>query len=96
MLGLHLAAVAAGHGLALGAGMNRRDRIAIGFAGSQKTLMVGLHIALVYYGGLAVLPMVAYHTGQLILDTIIGDWLVRREGKTPDTSVDKAAPLDAE
>ena len=59
--------------------MDKTERIAVAFAGSQKTLMVGLHIALTYYGGLAILPMVAYHVGQLIVDTFAADYY--REGK---------------
>ena len=35
--------------------------------------MVGLSVATEYFGGLAILPMVAYHVGQLVLDTIIAD-----------------------
>lgn len=75
---LHLAALALGHLLAHLTGMSREDRIAVGFAGSQKTLMVGLPLAITYYGGLAILPMVAYHIGQLLFDTILADWLLRR------------------
>ena len=46
------------------------DRLAVAFAGSQKTLMVGLAIAL-EFGGLAILPMLAYHVGQLLIDTVL-------------------------
>jgi hypothetical protein len=37
--------------------------------------MVGLHISLTYYGGLTILPMVAYHVGQLLIDTLVADRL---------------------
>ena len=50
--------------------MNRADRIAVAFGGSQKTLMVGLAIAL-DIGGLAILPMLAYHVQQLLIDTVL-------------------------
>ncbi|MEX0641648.1 MAG: bile acid:sodium symporter [Pirellulales bacterium] len=52
---------------------NRADAIAVAFSGSQKTLMVGAYIALVV-GPLAILPMVAYHAAQLIVDTLVADW----------------------
>ena len=49
------------------------DAIAVAFSGSQKTLMVGAYIALAV-GPLAILPMVAYHAAQLIVDTLVADW----------------------
>ena len=52
---------------------DRADQIAIAISGSQKTLMVGLSIAIEYFGGLAILPMVTYHIVQLFLDTLIAD-----------------------
>ena len=52
----------------------RADQIGVAFAGSQKTLMVGLAIA-IEFGGLAVLPMVAYHVEQLLIDTVLADRL---------------------
>ena len=64
-----------GHQLGRLLRMERADRIAVGFAGSQKTLVVGLHLAVTYYGGLAILPMVTYHVFQLLFDTIIADKL---------------------
>lgn len=75
VLGIHGVVLAAGHGIGQAVGMERADRIAVGFAGSQKTLMVGLHVALTYYGGLTILPMVAYHVGQLLVDTLVADRL---------------------
>ena len=61
-------------------GFSREQQIAVGIAGSQKTLMVGLDIAITYVGGLAILPMVVYHVGQLLADTLIADKL--RSGNT--------------
>ncbi len=72
VLGVHLILLFTGLFLARVAKLARGDRIAVGFAGSQKTLMVGLAIA-VDYGGLVLLPMVAYHVGQLLVDTIVAD-----------------------
>lgn len=56
-------------------GFTRPQQIAVGIGGSQKTLMVGLDIAISYFGGLAILPMVAYHFIQLMADTVIADKL---------------------
>ncbi len=75
VVGVHIATLAAGYALGGACGVVREDRIAIGFGGSQKTLMIGLHIATTYYSGLAMLPMIAYHIGQLVLDTLIADRL---------------------
>ena len=78
---VHLTTLWAGYLLAGVLGMAREDRIAVGFSGSQKTLLVGLSIALDYaavFGQLALLPMVAYHVSQLLTDTIIADRLRRR------------------
>ena len=55
-------------------GFERAECIAVAFAGSQKTLMIGLYVAIEYFGGLVILPMVVYHISQLVLDTLIGEW----------------------
>ena len=75
VLAIHTVGVWLGHVVGRAAGIARPERIAIGFAGSQKTLMVGLYIVVTYFGGLAILPMVVYHVGQLIVDTVIADRL---------------------
>ena len=62
-------------------GVEPADRSAVAFSGSQKTLMVGLTIA-VQFGGLAVLPMVAYHVLQLVIDTLLADRLRRKKWQT--------------
>ncbi len=75
---LHLVALGLGSVLASACRLSPADQIAVAFAGSQKTLMVGLFVAINYFGGLAILPMVSYHVGQLFLDTIIADrWAAR-------------------
>ncbi|GIW95244.1 MAG: transporter [Pirellulaceae bacterium] len=76
VVSIHLAAF--GIGMLLGGwmGLSRADRIAVGFAGSQKTLMVGVRVSMEL--GASILPMVAYHIAQLILDTLLVDyWLLR-------------------
>ena len=70
---LHLAALWIGYGIAGRLGMSRADQLAVAFSGSQKTLMVGLYVAINYFGGLAILPMVGYHVAQLFVDTLIAD-----------------------
>ena len=57
-------------------GFARGDWIAVGFAGSQKTLPVGLQVASMLGGGLMILPIVAYHVMQLLIDTLVADRLV--------------------
>ncbi len=63
--------------------VSRADQIAVAFAGSQKTLPVGLLISetLSRQAGLsfAVFPMLMYHASQLFLDTIIADKFVADE-----------------
>lgn len=76
---LHLVVLLAGLRLAAAVGFTRPQQIAVGIAGSQKTLMVGLDIAISYFGGLAILPMVVYHFIQLIADTVIADRLRSRK-----------------
>lgn len=70
---VHVALLGLGWGLSNGLGVDRGDTIAVMFSGSQKTLMVGAYIALAV-GPLAILPMVAYHAVQLIVDTMVADW----------------------
>jgi solute carrier family 10 (sodium/bile acid cotransporter), member 7 len=78
---VHTVAWFSGYGAGHALGVPRDDTIGVAFAGSQKTLMVGLAIA-IDFGGLAVLPMVAYHVEQLIIDTVLAERL-RARGKTP-------------
>jgi sodium/bile acid cotransporter 7 len=73
VVAIHVATLLAGFHLARSIGIARPEAQAVGIAGSQKTLMVGLDIAIKYYGGLAILPLVAYHVGQLLVDTVIAD-----------------------
>jgi sodium/bile acid cotransporter 7 len=75
--GVHLSMLACGLLGSRWLGIARPEQVAVGLAGSQKTLMVGLHIALAppFNSGLAMLPMVAYHISQLLLDTLIADRL---------------------
>jgi sodium/bile acid cotransporter 7 len=61
--------------------LERAEQIAVAFAGSQKTLPVGLFLFEAYYRAdypLAVVPLLFYHAGQLLADTVIADVIVGR------------------
>ena len=82
-------AVAVVHGLALVGSwivsgafrLPRRDRLALLFAGSQKTLPAGLYVADVFFPTyhLAALPILLYHSLQLIMDSWVANEAQRRE-----------------
>lgn len=90
VLGIHLTALGAGYRLGSAIGFSRADNLAIAFAGSQKTLLIGLRMALELE--FSILPMVAYHVGQLLVDTLIAD-AFRREN-TMATAATSAPPGD--
>lgn len=56
--------------------LERQQRIAAAIAGSQKTLPVSLQIATTYFPHypLAIIPLLFFHVGQLILDTGLAEW----------------------
>lgn len=76
---IHLAGFFTGLFLARQLKLPIEQQIAVGFSGSQKTLMAGLSTALSM--GLNIIPMVAYHAVQLIIDTIIADRIKRANEK---------------
>jgi solute carrier family 10 (sodium/bile acid cotransporter), member 7 len=70
---VHAIALTIAWGLARLFGQSRPQQIAIALSGSQKTLMLGLEITTSL--GASLLPMVAFHVGQLILDGfLVGRW----------------------
>ena len=69
--GIHLIAMAAGWFAAARTGIARPQQIGVAISGSQKTLMIGLKMAMDC--GVSILPMVTYHVGQLLIDTLIAD-----------------------
>jgi solute carrier family 10 (sodium/bile acid cotransporter), member 7 len=75
---VHVVLVIAGFALSRLFSIGREDSIAVAFSGSQKTLMVGVYLSLAI-GPLAILPMVAYHAAQLVIDTLIADRLRQRD-----------------
>jgi sodium/bile acid cotransporter 7 len=68
---IHTLALFMGVAIARAAGITPARQIAVGIGGSQKTLMVGLQIAIDC--GVSVVPMLVYHVGQLVIDTVIVD-----------------------
>jgi sodium/bile acid cotransporter 7 len=77
VLFVHVTSFWLGYFLAKGLGLRWGDQVAVAFAGSQKTLMVGMNVSM--GAGFSVLPMVTYHIGQLFIDTILADWLKKRQ-----------------
>jgi sodium/bile acid cotransporter 7 len=69
---VHIAVLLLGVRTSQALGFSWPDTIAVAFAGSQKTLMVGAYLAMAV-GPLAILPMVVYHAVQLFVDTLIAD-----------------------
>ena len=91
--GLHMLGLFAALGACRSLGVAREDRIAAGFAGSQKTLLVGLDVAAEYvglFGGLALLPMIAYHGCQLLFDTLVADRFRNSSATAPEEPLELA------
>lgn len=91
VLVLHLTALFVGLKASRLIGVNRPDGIAVGFASSQKTSMVGLEVAAQL--GVNVVPIVTYHISQLLVDTVVADRL--REGTILPEGAD-SWPADAD
>lgn len=70
-VGIHIAGLAIAWAISRLGGANRADAIAAAISGSQKTLMVGLQIAIDL--GVSVLPMLIFHVAQLVIDTVVAD-----------------------
>lgn len=83
---VHTTACYAGLALSKWCGLPREDQIAVGFSGSQKTLMIGLKVALDYQ--ISILPMVTFHVAQLLVDTVIADRLARTPRPKPPIVID--------
>ncbi len=72
--GLHLLALFFGKWSSDRLGFDRARGIAVAFSGSQKTLPISLWLFEQYYRQdfpLAIIPLLFFHVGQLILDTFI-------------------------
>jgi len=77
MLAVHAVVLVAGVAIAKSLGLNRGEQIAVAFSGSQKTLMVALSVAASL--GVTIIPLVAYHSLQLFIDTLIADFWFKRD-----------------
>lgn len=75
-MGLHLVALIGGYAVSQRLGLDRPRAIAVGFCGSQKTLPVSLALFDQYFKAdypLAMAPLVFFHFGQLLLDTLVAE-----------------------
>jgi sodium/bile acid cotransporter 7 len=74
---LHVVALGFGLITSWGLGFGRPQRIAVAFAGSQKTIPVGLLLLERYFAAfpLAVVPLACYQVGQLVFDLLIAERL---------------------
>jgi sodium/bile acid cotransporter 7 len=78
--GLHLLALYVGLWSSSAWGIDRPRALAVAFAGSQKTLPVSLFLFNKYFMTdfpLAVVPLLCFHVGQLLLDTLIAERMKR-------------------
>lgn len=75
---VHTGALMVGYGAARVLRIAQGEAAAVGIAGSQKTLMIGLHLALSQGFGIGVLSLVLYHLLQLMIDTVAADAMRRR------------------
>lgn len=95
----HLAALGTGYWISGWLGFDTSNRIAVAFASSQKTLPVGLLLVHTYYREfpLAIVPMVFFHVGQLLVDTLIAERFRQHRADLPgkrtssETVADSAA-----
>jgi sodium/bile acid cotransporter 7 len=79
---VHLAALGTGFWSSRLLKLDHAGQIAVAFACSQKTLPVSLYLFDSYFKEdypLAVVPLVAYHVGQLLVDTVIADLFVKHQ-----------------
>lgn len=87
---VHVVAMAVGWWGGRGFGFRWRDRVAIAFASSQKTLPIGLLIAMdpKMFGSsnvpFAVFPMLMYHASQLFIDTAVAESMHRDAARHVD------------
>jgi sodium/bile acid cotransporter 7 len=87
-MGLHLGALGLGLSTARAIGFATAEQSAVAFASSQKTLPIGILLAVDYFGAdypLAIFPMIIYHVGQLVLDTAIAQRLAKRHDQATAT-----------
>ncbi len=86
---LHMSAIAASFVTCRWLGFDRGQQIAVAFSASQKTIQVSLALFDEYYEAAfpyAIVPMVCYHVGQLIVDTFIAKKLRQEKTESEQTS----------
>jgi predicted Na+-dependent transporter len=61
-------------------GLSRADAVGTAFAASQKSLYVGVYLAAEFYAEIpgALVPLLAYHVVQLVIDTVVAEHEFRR------------------
>jgi sodium/bile acid cotransporter 7 len=75
----HLAAFLTGFWGSRALGFDRPSQIGVAFGCSQKTLPVALFLFDSYFRDypLAIVPLVFYHVGQLVMDTFIAEEMIK-------------------
>jgi sodium/bile acid cotransporter 7 len=102
-IGLHLGTLGVGLVSSRRLGFPRPRQIAVAFASSQKTLPVALLLFESHFQDqfpLAIMPLLLYHVGQLILDTIVAEMIRWRDGsdswraseRKPDVEYSRQTP----
>lgn len=79
VLSIHTVVLMLGVGMSALLKLSRPDGIAVGIAGSQKTLMIGLPMASELQT--SILPLVTFHAGQLLIDAFFAERHRRRSPK---------------
>lgn len=74
---IHVSAVALGFFASRSLGAETAQQRAVAISCGQKTLMVGLQLAL--DAGVSVIPMIVYHISQLVIDTLLVKYWVRQD-----------------
>jgi len=93
LLVAHVFVLYAGKILAEKLGMSRAEQIAVAVAGSQKTLMVGLSIAVSIQ--VTILPLLAFHSLQLVIDTVIADRFASEDRSNEESSNQDGSSKDS-
>ena len=79
LLGVHVFVLYFAKWIASQLNLKYEEQIAVAFGGSQKTLMVGVSIAVSVHA--TILPLLAFHSLQLLIDTMIADRFVAAKKK---------------
>ncbi|MFO0942465.1 MAG: bile acid:sodium symporter [Pirellulales bacterium] len=74
-LSIHLSSLILSLFSAHATGVRREQAIGVAFSASQKTLMIGINLAIDY--DVSILPMIAYHVAQLLADALIAEYWSR-------------------